>query len=455
MIRSYTADRKSYELLPSDYGHFPGANVFTVIVGKNGTGKSRMLRNIALDLLQDAIDPNAFEREERIRMRQYKPATVDKLRIPNKVICVSASPFDRFPMLRRSEWSRAYSYLGLRGLPSNNLGLSYMSRIMGALISAALQGQEHLRTLEDVLSYLGYQPIIESTFQLSLSSRIISEVLASPNPVQAIRDSAGRMPMFPLSDGGFALRRLNEASDQDLSDAMDALRRATKVLEKPRFAVFLEPKSVMTTSHLSPHEVNSLISIGLARLREVTFRKQGSDAKFHMSEASSGEQSVVMSLLGIGSQIEDHSLICIDEPEVCLHPAWQEKYVQLLVTTFERYRGCHFLIATHSPQVVAELPQANCFVMAMETGAAFSARNYSHRSIDFQLAKVFSAPGRRNEYLSRIALNTFSKVAKQKKFHEEDIEIMDLLRELRPQLNADDPLENLIASLEDMAADYA
>ncbi len=45
-----------------------------------------------------------------------------------------------------------------------------------------------------------------------------------------------------------------------------------------------------------------------------------------------------MNILGISTEIRDNSLICIDEPELSLHPKWQEKYMKLLMNTFSDYK---------------------------------------------------------------------------------------------------------------------
>ncbi|MBY8186655.1 ATP-binding protein [Vibrio fluvialis] len=36
--------------------------------------------------------------------------------------------------------------------------------------------------------------------------------------------------------------------------------------------------------------------------------------------------------LGIISSIDDDALILIDEPEISLHPSWQQKFVEILHT---------------------------------------------------------------------------------------------------------------------------
>ena len=43
-------------------------------------------------------------------------------------------------------------------------------------------------------------------------------------------------------------------------------------------------------------------------------------------------------------------LVCIDEIELHLHPAWQRRILRSLVETFP---ACQFVVTTHSPQVIA------------------------------------------------------------------------------------------------------
>jgi ABC-type glutathione transport system ATPase component len=197
-----------------------------------------------------------------------------------------------------------------------------------------------------------------------------------------------------------------------------------------------------------------LSRFGIVKLKEVVLKKQGAPETLRMSDMSSGEQSVVMGLLGIGSQLQNGALICIDEPEVCLHPAWQERYIQLLSNIFSHYRGCHFIIATHSPQIVAQLPEDKCYVMDMEDGMARRSDEFSKRSIDYQLAALFNAPGFKNEYLSRIALNIFVKVVKEKKFDSEVIVDYKTLEKAYEFLRSDDPVRGIIESIREMYDAY-
>ena len=70
-----------------------------------------------------------------------------------------------------------------------------------------------------------------------------------------------------------------------------------------------------------------------------------------LDRLSSGEKQILVMFYLLLFEAEDGSLVIIDEPEISLHVAWQQR----LGKTFSdvaRLRGLHALIATHSPQVI-------------------------------------------------------------------------------------------------------
>ena len=455
MIISYTTQRRTYNIVPPGCVQLPGLNTFTVIVGKNGTGKSRLLQGLVLETLKDRINPEHFDREERQGRFNIIRRSIEYIDMPKKIICISTSPFDKFPLLRKGEGSPIYSYLGLRGLPSQNLSTAYMSRIMASLIRSAATSPGKSTEITDVLHYLGYDGVMRCTFFIGLPIKIQDELIRTGGNSDSVDDLLAH-PFSPSSDISNALRQLKESNAEDLARAIEYIKSSRQYARKPRIEVFIDRDGVHTID-IDRQDVIALVSSGLARLREVSLRKpdHGTDTEtFRLSEASSGEQSVMMGLLGIASQIEDYSLVCIDEPEVCLHPEWQERYVHLLLETFSNRRGCQFIIATHSPQVVAELPQSNCFVMNMEDGHAKESRHLSRRSIDFQLASVFRAPGHNNEFLNRTAINLFARVSQKKIFEKADRESLQLLVQIKEAIRASDPLRDLIVALEEMKRTY-
>lgn len=455
MLYSYSNANRTFNFAPSQGDPSSDQNTFTIMVGRNGTGKSRLLRSVVTNLLRYELDHDRFTREERINFNSEPDGELEFRWNPTHIICASTSPFDRFPLLRRDQTHEKYSYLGLRGLPSVNLGLSYMSRVIFSLLNAVHRSRDQAESIESVLRYLGYEGSMSVMLQLG-SIRFIDELLQASDPVAVVHEFVNRGTMPFLSDNAPGLNTLRTLTEVDLREVIDAARQIYIAARGHRLSINVSRYglSLDSMSGIDMNNVLLLARSGLLRLREVVLHQRDFDKPIKLHEASSGEQAVVMGLLGIGSHITDGSLICIDEPEVCLHPEWQEKYIELLFSTFRHYRGCHFLIATHSPQIVAQIPPGNCYVMSMEDGIARNADDYSQRSIDFQLAEVFNAPGFRNEYLSRIALNAFARVSKTKRFDEQSRADLAILRRMVLEMRANDPLLDLISALEEMASAY-
>ena len=252
--------------------------------------------------------------------------------------------------------------------------------------------------------------------------------------------------MIPSSDWVPAYRFWEFAPQHQREHLLRVLARIDPSSRR-KVGVRITPDGVEVPGQIevSLDETLELTRAGLVKLSTFTLRKKGDGARFNVNDASSGEQAVVMGLLGIGSQIRDGALILIDEPEVCLHPEWQEKYIHLLFKTFSQYRGCHFIIATHSPQIVAELPNGNCFVLTMEDRQVHRATEFSGRSVDFQLASLFNAPGQKNEYLLRMALGVFADISKGRELSTESLEVLDVFKRVHDQLKNDDPVKELIS----------
>ncbi len=66
---------------------------------------------------------------------------------------------------------------------------------------------------------------------------------------------------------------------------------------------------------------------------------------------SSGEQHELIMLYELLFKVQRDSLILIDEPEISLHIAWQQEFLQDL-SDMVRLSGFDVLIATHSPQII-------------------------------------------------------------------------------------------------------
>ncbi|MGU5731629.1 AAA family ATPase [Aeromonas jandaei] len=105
-------------------------------------------------------------------------------------------------------------------------------------------------------------------------------------------------------------------------------------------------------------------------------------------------------------------MVLIDEPEISLHPEWQETFIDLIYNAFSNYEKCHFIIATHSPLIISNLPKENCFILNMDSNETLRSIDYHNRSADYQLARLFNTPGFQNEYLNRLCVSILSDFSK-------------------------------------------
>lgn len=421
-----------------------GENIFTVIVGKNGTGKSRLLRELVKSFIPEDF---LFRERDLLALWSHDKGNEFKVKssgLPNGIIALSTSPFDKFPIPKKVEIDGFYEYLGLRGLSSANLSLSFMSRIIGSLVRDINHNPDQAKTITSVLNYLGYDGYLEA--RLTMNPRRALEIINSDSI-----DRLSERSFYPGSPIG-AYSKLNARLILlHREEIKDALLATLQENVKPRIDIVIDDRGGYengTFSPLSPSQL-LLIESGLYTLRDVGLRKKDTQEMFRINDASSGEQCVVMALLGIASHIRDGMLICIDEPEICLHPEWQEKFMSLLIGTFSNFRGCHFIVATHSPQIVANLEKRNCYVVSMETGVTTDAKDLHNRSADFQLARIFKAPGYKNEFLSRELISVLGYLGEGKIPTEEEKQRLEDMLLLKDVLEDGDPVKRLMTLLEE------
>ena len=91
--------------------------------------------------------------------------------------------------------------------------------------------------------------------------------------------------------------------------------------------------------------------------RILFLEKEGADIPF--DSLSSGEQAFFLLAADLARRLmlaspgvpiaEASGIVCIDEIELHLHPAWQKKILKTLMDTFPT---CQFIVTTHSPQVI-------------------------------------------------------------------------------------------------------
>jgi predicted ATPase len=424
----------------------PEMNIFTIVVGRNGSGKSRLLRGVVnafASVPELKIERDIFNNDDE----EVRFTSTDYDFIPTKVIASSTSPFDKFPVDRRGQRAGYYEYLGLKGLQSSNLSLAFMAKTIGSLVRSINSDNVHSGTIVGVLDYLGYYGVIKARFAMEPTPKRIEEALNSPDPIEELLDLL--RSRYGVTYSNFLKMQGSHNAEDYNYEVLKALHQFLMFGNKPRLDIVIDFDGVRDarTGAMIDDYFTVLLEAGFLRLRDITLHKKGVLEPFRMSDASSGEQCVVMAILGIASQIKDGSLVCIDEPEVCLHPEWQERYIELLISTFSRFSGCHFVIATHSPQIVSMLGDENCYILDIQKRETYNAKWFNKKSADFQLASVFGAPGYKNEYLSREFISALATLGSGNELSQKRLNILHRLLALREGIDDSDPVRRLMDML--------
>lgn len=398
-------------------------NEYFVIIGKNGEGKSQLL----LDII--------------------KSISASDLHFKN-IIAVSTSAFDRFPINVRTPKKydpMTYSYVGIRGGSSNNV-LSLMSSVSTGFISRYISSPRDLDRFSMVLEEIGFSTNFEYVYKLIIRSENI------------YRQSMLVEDEYYIVDGNKRTRL--DCTEQEFEELTRFLNYVQGICDKNNnFRLFVNPKKNYLNDEMSLGNINffnyifKMISLGIVKLIDLRIEKH-SKGIISLRRASSGEQCILLSLLGIAANITDNSIVLIDEPEISLHPEWQQRYINLLMNTFGGFYNCKFIIATHSPLVISNLKSSNCYILPMAESQIISAEDYNHRSSDYQLAELFEFPGFQNEYILRTAINLFAKIRANKSFDNEDKKTLERLSGFKYNLEKQDPNYDLINALENMKVMY-
>lgn len=94
--------------------------------------------------------------------------------------------------------------------------------------------------------------------------------------------------------------------------------------------------------------------------RNITLFTNPSGDEFDINELSSGEKQLFLRTLAIKMLNPENSIILIDEPELSLHPKWQQRIVDVYRKIGENNQ---IIIATHSPHILGSVKKENIMLL--------------------------------------------------------------------------------------------
>ncbi|UAY91693.1 ATP-binding protein [Pectobacterium polaris] len=488
-INHYISSDKGIPLVDECYISSGDDNIFTVLIGKNGSGKSRLLSSITNALCSIYAENKYIKRDigtighynkgdNRFSFKIKYNGISNNVKInerlidcsrfihdvcPSRLIAVSTSPFDKFPdeisYFSKDKQSKSgfYNYFGV----SNSLKNKSLFSLIEKLLFLVLENTEsnEIAVVSKVLNFLGFEPRFDIHFRTRHSIGKFSEKLDELTEADFLDFiSTAIKKDIKYSD------KYKKTSYTLLVDAFKELVNYQPKYKSGRELIFgLDFNDI---SSIKVHrnffsKIKILVELNILTLSDVVVYPKNissyndysvfydlDNSGMSINDASSGQKCIMLNVLGIAVSIRNNSLVLIDEPEVSLHPEWQETYINLLIDSFDDFHGCHFIIATHSPQIISNLNKKNCFISLMDEGDVVSAIGKVNKSADFQLATIFNSPGSENEYLKRLAVNVLTEFSTGNYSGNDYSDIINLLISSKNKLDDTDPVKKLITLIE-------
>ncbi|QDI79791.1 hypothetical protein E8E01_04775 [Methylorubrum populi] len=444
----------------------------TAVIGQNGTGKTHLLTSIIESLL--AIEHVTKGRKQRalhlplerlsysigsrtvelVRVEHGSPvAYVDGRQVllqdvplPSRIVALTITPFDKFPVPRLATFSiksvddTCYRYLGLRDRTGRASIENLLFRSLNSLFETSSNPAVRRVRINRVFDFLKLKPHLTVVYRVKIAREVLkaAETGAPILNSEVIRDSV-------------RLRRSQEVvrSEQATEDQIRYSLLKVKEIADGGFVRLTADFEAGGSVDPMFAQMQPIRRAGFLQLTAVEV-EQENGLVTDLKRASSGQISIAASLLSLASEIQDGSLVLIDEPELSLHPEWQIRYIDLLLDTFRGYRGCHFIIATHSPLVISELPK-HATLVALDNPDAPPAAELAGQSSDVQLAEAFQLVSNKNLHLRDLLTDALRAAADGKADTQDFRDSVDHLKKLTARLPPGDGVRVLIEGLDQAA----
>lgn len=431
-------------------------NYFTVVIGNNGTGKSRFLRGIATEFRKKGKDRYGLFNENSSGNE------------PSKLIAITTSLSDKFPQEynfsrfdKESNLEDYYCYLGPRGRVGGSSSRALMDRAISSLMAKS-NNHDLYHQYNEIFDYLEYEPVIKLEYRLSIPkefNELVGE-LSGAELKSFIRKRSefrsgirqGTYNKFLEFDDEYWSELANVYTYAIENDYLGGGRKFSFVINFSSENIGRKGQ-VISSSELYRYELfDDLRKLDLMKNMRVKLYKKGG-GEFDYTDASSGEASILSTLIGLVPNLENDCLILIDEPEISLHPSWQYRYIELLDRLLKSVCGCHVIIATHSHFLISDLPNHRSSVVHFKTskGNHIDVEYYkgdtNGMSAEDILLNIFDLPSTRNYYLNAIVTELLELLAEGKKGNPRYIQLSQKIKEIKPNLKPIDPLFDVIQKL--------
>lgn len=323
----------------------------TLLLGENGSGKSRELRRLA---------------------RTFDSRGVATIAISNTV-------FDRFPTKKTRNYARL----------TPSIGRGYVQRALKQALFAGSDERRDARQVARAFQYAGFDQVVGVA--PTLRSFDFSQVMDAVRRDGRISESDA--PVI----ANFIDSLMSDGSESRAEPYWYGLEDDALRYESRSFAVLVRNEA-------------TLKKLKILRRVELFLRKNGE--VFPLDQASSGELTLIATYAFLATRMKEGAVILVDEPENSLHPRWQSEYCSRLFDLFHLYEPSIFL-ASHSPLIVsgAESNRISTRIVTLTaTGSPNQAEN-DVKSIDGILLEAFGVVAPASHYLSELVTSLLNDIS--------------------------------------------
>jgi predicted ATPase len=380
-----------------------GSNKVDLLTGPNGSGKTEILTALAATLRGQR---GTSRREQVVWTRGSRTfdsrTTNPEYDGPERIIAQTFSPFTRFakPLDANISLTSIYSEGALRESRYVCVGLHRSTRLVGQGISKQTLEQaiyrlsetpESAGTIFKILRNLNFEESLDLTYEAApLLVDILTSKLDDVSIDRVLSELMNRGATYSRTGLSAELRRTDRTQLAELMH--EALRvLAPKIGNGRRFHQYFGFREGRNSYDFATlQSLAFLRRLDLLKLKscELTSLNGG---KFDVADASSGQQQMLCSVIGLATALKNESLVLVDEPELSLHPRWQRAYLDNLRAALMPFEGCHVVIATHSPLIV-QRGQALAAGIIQLGQAQTQSSMQSTSSVEGTLLDVFNTP---------------------------------------------------------------
>lgn len=417
---------------------FDSKKYISVFIGANGSGKSTLFEAIAeifSNLVLQQYPKFDFEIEYSIRHFSGKPREYPHSDVKGKNLLIKIRGKKDAPYFIQENDGNGFSSVGLNNVYPSNLPskvviyYSGLSEHMDLLCKKHEELQRKAFQEGDYLAqrtFFYYRPENFNMILLSLLSFEYGEIRnyifdklnitevagfsvkfkrphknwAKGKKSKNLWGAEGVIKEFGLTLNQFAKYSIPENNDNFLTFSFTSIKQLYALKDH-----YLSESKLFELLDMASYEgILDSISISLNK-GEKKNSSVPSDREivFDSSQLSEGEQQLLI-IKGLTELLgQKNSLFLFDEPDTYLHPEWQRQFISEINTIVDNTTNAenHYLIATHSPNIVSGVQSECLFVMDKGEIKEVPFDSFG-KNIETLLIDFFDVDGVRNKYVENL-----------------------------------------------------